>query len=175
MRTDEQLMEHYIMGDRCAFDALYARYEPIVRQVVRRHVYEGCAVDDCVQQTLMQFHVSRKSYRLGEKVRPWLATIARNVCHDYGRSRRRRPEMGVDMDTLSDGMPTTVPGETAQSCGPLLDALDSLSSRTQEVFRLHFVEDRRLNDIARELGIKPGTVRVWLHRGCRSLRDRVSQ
>jgi RNA polymerase sigma factor (sigma-70 family) len=175
MRTDEQLMEHYVLGDQCAFDALYARYEPVVRRVVRRSVYQTSAVDDCVQQTLMQFHLSRNSYRAGEKVRPWLCAIARNVCSDHGRRSRRRPEAPLDVDTLRDREPTLVPGELAQSCAPLLAALDELPALTQEIFRLHFVEDRPLVDIARALATHPGTVRVRLHRGCRALRDHVEQ
>jgi RNA polymerase sigma-70 factor (ECF subfamily) len=175
MRSDEQLMEHYVLGDQCAFEALYARYEPVVRSVVRRTVYQTSAVDDCVQQTLMQFHVSRNSYRAGEKVRPWLCAIARNVCSDYGRRRRRRPETPVDVETLRDREPTLVPGELAQSCAPLLAALHKLPAFTQEIFRLHFVEERPLVEIAKDLGANPATVRVRLHRGCCKLRERVDQ
>ena len=114
-------------------------------------------------------------FRAGEKVRPWLCAIARNVCSDYGRRRQRRPETPVDVETLRDREPTLTPGELAQSCAPLLAALQKLPALAREIFRLHFVEERPLVEIAKDLGANPATVRVRLHRGCRELRARVEQ
>jgi len=175
MRTDEQLMENYVLGDLRAFDALYARYQPIVRRLVQRHVFRASEVDDLVQQTFMQLHVSRGGYRTGEKLRPWLCTIAVNLCRDHARRQKRRPETALDMDALGGVEPAFMPGELRQSCAPLLAALDSLSQVTQQIFRKHFIEERALVDIARDLGAKPTTVRVRLHRGCAELRQRFMQ
>jgi RNA polymerase sigma factor (sigma-70 family) len=170
MFTDEQLMQRYIEGDERAFAQLYTRYRPVVTRVVQRHVYRRSDVDDLVQQAFTQLHASRANYRLGEPLRPWLCTMTANICRDYGRRRTRRPEASYDMDTLSTHAPLVLPGETRQTYAPLVAALESLSAVTRQIFQAHFVADRTLVDIARELGENPTTVRVRVHRGCQALR-----
>lgn len=170
MQSDEQLMEQYLSGDERAFTRLHVRHEPLVRRVVERNVFRRADVDDLVQQTFLQLHASRARYRRGERLRPWLCTMARNVCRDYGRHRRRRPEVGVDMDDLSIESPSRTPCELELSSVPLATALASLSESTRQIVHAHFVEDRALVDIARDLRTNPTTIRVRMHRGCRQLR-----
>jgi RNA polymerase sigma factor (sigma-70 family) len=170
MQSDEQLMEHYLSGDARAFAQLHARHEPLVRRVVARNVFRAADVDDLVQQTFMQLHASRASYRCGERLKPWLCAMARNVCRDYGRRKKRRPEVAFEMDHLSAEMPSRLPGELEHACAPLTAALASLSAATQRIFHEHFMEDRPLVEIARDLRTNPTTVRVRMHRGCRQLR-----
>ena len=170
MRTDEQLMENYAGGDRSAFDELYVRFEPRIRRIVQRHVYRASEVDDVVQQTFMQLHTSCQRFRAGEKLRPWLSTLALNQCRDYGRRQMRRPESALDVEALGVDPPALLPGEEQEDFAPLMQALESLSEVTQQIFRAHFVQERALVEIARELGANPSTIRVRLHRGCRELR-----
>ena len=175
MHTDEQLMCRYLDGDERAFSALYARYKPIVTRVVQRHVFRKADVEDLVQQAFAQLHASRASYRAGESLRPWLYTMAANLCRDYGRRRTRRPEAHFDMDQLGASTPALLPGEARQDYAPLLAALETLSAVTRQVFQEHFVADRPLVEIARELGENPSTVRVRVHRGCRALRASLAE
>jgi RNA polymerase sigma-70 factor (ECF subfamily) len=170
MFTDEQLMQQYLDGDKRAFSQLYTRYRPIVTRVVQRHVFRAADVEDLVQQAFTQLHASRGNYRRGEPLRPWLCAVAANVCRDYGRRRSRRPEASYDMDTLSTSVPGVLPGELRQTYAPLAAALESLSAVTRQIFHEHFLADRTLVDIARELGENPTTVRVRVHRGCQALR-----
>lgn len=166
MQSDEQLMERYLAGDQRAFAALHARHEPLVRRIVTRAGMRTDEVDDLTQQTFVRLHTARARYRSGERLKPWLCAMARNVCRDHGRRRRRRPEITVELDELSADAPLAM-----EARGPLLAALDALSEPTRRIFHQHFLEDRALVDIARELGTKPGTLRVRVHRGCQQLRE----
>lgn len=170
MESDEQLMDQYLSGDVRAFARLHARHEPLVRRLVTRNVFRTADVDDLVQQTFLQLHASRASYLRGERLKPWLCTMARNVCRDYGRRKRRRPETACEMDDLSAEAQSRLPGELEQTWAPLAAALESLSAATRQIFHEHFMEDRALVDIARDLRTNPSTVRVRMHRGCRQLR-----
>ena len=170
MQSDEQLMEQYLNGDMGAFETLHARHEPLVRRVVMRHVFRTADVDDLVQQTFMQLHAARARYRRGERLKPWLCTMTLNVCRDYGRRKQRRPEVAFEMDDLTADSSSRPADELEQTWGPLAAALASLSAATQKIFHEHFMEDRALVDIARDLRTNPTTVRVRMHRGCRQLR-----
>lgn len=170
MDTDDQLMRRYLDGDERAFAILYTRYRPVVTRVVQRHVFRRADVEDLVQQTFAQLHATRANYRAGESLRPWLCTMSRNLCRDYGRRRTRRPEAHHDMDQFCTSATGLMPLEARQSYAPLAAALESLSAVTRQIFEEHFVADRPLVEIARELGENPSTVRVRVHRGCQALR-----
>lgn len=170
MQSDEQLMDDYLNGDERAFTELHSRHEPTVRRVIARNVFRVADVDDLVQQTFMQLHAARASFRRGQRLKPWLCVMALNVCRDYGRRRKRRPEISFEMDGLSPERPSRLPGELEQAWEPLAAALASLSTVTQKIFHEHFVEERALVDIARDLGTNPATVRVRMHRGRQQLR-----
>ncbi len=175
MYTDEQLMDQYRNGDERAFSLLHARYRPLVQRIVQRHVFRSADVEDLVQHTFAQLHAARDSYRSGELLRPWLCTMALNACRDYGRRAKRRPELSFDMDVLAVHMPEELPGERNEVRAPLIAALDSLSEVTRQIFQEHFLADRALVDIARDLGANPSTVRVRMHRGCRQLREALAE
>ncbi|MDB4988562.1 MAG: polymerase sigma-70 factor, subfamily [Myxococcaceae bacterium] len=175
MQSDEQLMQQYLDGDERAFAALYTRYKPIVTRVVERHVFRKADVEDLVQQAFTRLHAARSNYRVGEPLRPWLCIITVNVCRDYGRRRARRPEASYDMDLLGTSSATSLPGELRQAHAPLAAALESLSAVTRQIFQQHFLAERPLVDIARELGENPSTVRVRMHRGCQLLRASLAE
>jgi RNA polymerase sigma factor (sigma-70 family) len=173
MSTDEQLMDAYVRrGDHGAFAAIHARYAGLIRSVVMRHLYGSSDADDMVQQVFMQLHLARQRYRAGDSLRPWLCTIAINACRDQGRKRARRAETQLDLERL-DALPQDRPSAIKEATLPIMRALESLSDVTQRIFREHFLEERALVDIARDLGENPSTVRVRLHRGCLDLRARL--
>lgn len=175
MQSDEQLMEQYVDGDQRSFAVLHARHEPLVRRIVARAGFRAADADDLVQQTFTQLHAARARYRSGERLEPWLCAMTRNVCRDHGRKRKRRPEVACDVAVLIEATPAPVPAEPAPTRGPLVAALEVLSEPTRRIFHQHFLEDRALVDIARDLGAKPSTVRVQVHRGCQQLREALAE
>ena len=88
-------MAAYLDGDRAAFDALFSRYAPRLRQMLGRRIARGEDVADVVQQTFLQLHRARKDFRVDAKLRPWLYTIALNLSRQYFRRQGRRPETGL--------------------------------------------------------------------------------
>jgi RNA polymerase sigma-70 factor (ECF subfamily) len=175
MRTDEQLMEIYVQcQDQDAFAELYERHAQSIERFVGRHVFRASDVEDIVQHTFMQVHVARQQYRSGEPVRPWMYAIAMNLCRDFYRRRQRKPEVALEMDRLGADEPVAEASVSVEPPPGLMGALESLSDITRRIFREHFLEDRALVDIARDLGANPSTVRVRLHRGCRTLRMQLA-
>ena len=63
--------------------------------------------------------------------------------------------------------------ETSSLRMDLMRALDGLPRMQRAVLVLQYLEDRSVEDIARELGIAPGTVKAHSHRGRAALRGSV--
>jgi RNA polymerase sigma-70 factor (ECF subfamily) len=173
--TDEQLMEVYRESlDGRAFAALYQRQAPMLRRFVQRRLFRQDDVEDIVQQTFLRLHVVRDAYRAGEPLRPWLCTIAGNLVRDHLRMKQRRPELSYELTAHTREEPRVDPTEIEDADPALEAAMAHLSEVTQRIMQEHFVQERPLVEIAHELGEKPTTVRVRLHRGCKRLRDQLA-
>jgi len=168
--TDEQHMSAYVQGDDRAFSALFRAYaSPLFRFFVRQGKRPHDA-QDLVQQTFLHVHRSRADYRLGDPLRPWLFTIARNVRHDHGRRQLRRPETFCDVDSYQANEPTSealVHGERTRA---LALALERLPGEHRSLLNEHWFEDRSWIEIAKRDGLHAGILRVRAHRACAQLR-----
>lgn len=175
MPPDEELMDRYLArGDDRAFAALYARHAPLLRRMIQKRVRSVADAEDVLQQTFLRLHLARDSYRSGEPLRPWLCTIAGNLTRDHLRRAVRRPEQPLEPERHAAAEPEPRALETRRPSAALSAALRHLGEVTQHIMQEHFIADRTLVDIARELGQKPSTVRVRLHRGCRQLREQLA-
>jgi RNA polymerase sigma-70 factor (ECF subfamily) len=173
--TDEKLMDRYLArADQRAFAAIYARHAPMLRRMIHKRVRSAADAEDVLQQTFLRLHLARDSYRSGEPLRPWLCTIAGNLTRDHLRRAVRRPEHPLEPErhAVAELEPPAL--EARRPSEALTAALRHLCEVTQHIMQEHFMADRALVDIARELGQKPSTVRVRLHRGCRRLRDQLA-
>ncbi len=91
---------------------------------------------------------------------PWIYRTAFRVAARELKREQRRP--AFERAPLS-----TPPAEM----GELMDALRRLPSNQRTAMVMHYIGDLPVRDIARRLGITPGTVKVHLHRGRRRLRE----
>lgn len=101
-----------------------------------------------------------------DDVRDPAAYLSRSVLHGARRSgrRRRREEPRDRLDHWS----------TEDHPDELTDALDALPWKQKAVVVLRYYEARTENEIADELGIRPGSVGPTLHRALRKLRGALS-
>jgi RNA polymerase sigma-70 factor, ECF subfamily len=159
-------------GDRAAFGKLYVRYARMVHGVLFAKVPVG-DVDDLVQDVFIRALRRLSTLRGNGSFGAWLATIARNVAHDYHRR-------SVTADPLPDDAANeeTKRGTSgADQDGPsaaILEAVMSLSETYRETLVLRLVEGMTGPEIAARTGMTHGSVRVNLHRGMEQLRAKLS-
>ncbi|MFG2969800.1 MULTISPECIES: sigma-70 family RNA polymerase sigma factor [unclassified Streptomyces] len=128
--------------------------------------------EDVVQETLLRAWQSadRLDWR-DRPIRLWLFRVARNLVVD-GRRRDRSVPVGITAADFGPAMPTPVP-DHAEQVGDrrvLVSALRTLTPAHREaVARVHLLGQPG-EDVARRLGLPPGTVKSRTHHGIRALR-----
>ena len=156
-------------GDRAAFGALYERFARLVNGVLLASVPPD-DVPDLVQdvffRALRQLHTLREPAAFGG----WLATMARNEARMHHRAER-------PTEALSDQVaePPPVPVEDRLEMDDVLRALRALPERYREPLTLRLVEQMGGEEIAKQLGLTHGTIRVYLHHGIRLLREQLGE
>lgn len=148
-------------GDRSAFGLLYERHARMVHGILLARV-PGHEVDDLVHdvflQALKKLHTLRDAGAFGG----WLCRITRNRATDY---HRRLPAV--------EELPEDLMGQRGSDPAALaaLRALKELPEAYRETLILRLVEGFTGEEIAARTGLKPGSVRVNLHRGMKQLRE----
>jgi len=167
-RTDEELMRLYVDGDHEAFRELWLRYHEALERAVLRRVGNEDVARDIVQQGFLQFHRARNDFRDGEKVRPWLYTIALNLSRDWGRKYGRRTFVAYeDRDFVEEPDDFVVRAEDVQR---VRDALETLDEKHREVIELHWFEGLSFREIADITGDGLSALKVRAHRTYEKLR-----
>lgn len=172
-------------GREHAFRELIRRYERPVFSLVFRMIRDRETAEDLAQDTFIKVlnHVDR--YRPEFKFSSWLFKIANNVAIDHLRKRH--------LETVSmDGSPHAVTVAEAEATSFDVDgrgesALDELESRElgaaievaiaglrpeyRSCIMLRHVEGRSYEEIASLLDLPLGTVKTYIHRARKELRD----
>lgn len=164
-----ELMVLYQQGDESAFEEIYRRTVDSVSCYLRRWS-EGAARADLVQETYLQVHRARRTYRPEYPFRPWLLAIARHVALGAVRTRSRRWSREVGVEELPERMASAAEPDVLER-RRLEEALSRLPADQREVVWLAQVEGMNSAEISRVTGATAGAIRVRLHRANRKLRE----
>ncbi|WP_019140999.1 RNA polymerase sigma factor [Noviherbaspirillum massiliense] len=139
---------------------------PRLRRYARALAGDRAAADDLVQDTLERAWRKMGSWRRGSDMRAWLFGIMHNLYIDHTRKRSRESaEEAVD-ELLS----TRASQSDRLEVRDLDAALRLLPSEQREVVLLVAIEEMTYDEVAKTLGIPPGTVMSRLARGREKLR-----
>lgn len=165
-------MAAYADGSQDAFRELFVRNAPLLMRVVRGQVGSDDECRDVVQQAFLQLHRARRDYRKGEPLRPWLLTIAYNLCRDRWRALGHRREIPLEQ------APPAVESITAsdllaerERAARLRQALARLPEEQRQVIEMHWFAGLPLPDVATALGVSLSAVKVRAHRAYERLRN----
>ncbi len=143
-----------------------ASWEPCLRAVVAVAGRPELA-EDQVAEAFAKAWVSWRKVRRHPAPRAWVVRTALNTGASWWRRRRRELPL-ADHDL-------TAPGDLGGGLdATLLTAIWRLPSRQREVIALRIFLDLDTATIARQLGIKAGTVRMHLSRGVTALRHELT-
>jgi len=178
--TSRSLLAHARMADPAAWERLARLYAPLVASWCHRWGVPGQDVGDLLQEVFSA--VSRhldgfRKDRPADTFRGWLLTISRNKTRDYFRRRAHEPAAAGGTDAsmrlrdIIDPHPALEATDLANETDDvtianeiLRRALEAIRGefheRTWQAFWGVTVEGRCAADVAADLNMQPGTVRV---------------
>ncbi|MDE6747755.1 MAG: sigma-70 family RNA polymerase sigma factor [Lachnospiraceae bacterium] len=119
--------------------------------------------EDAVQETFIRYMQKAPDFENSEHEKAWLITTAKNKCRDMLRFRQKHPQISIEyMQGLSSD--STDSG--------ILEALMSLPEKFRLVLTLYYVEEYRIDDIARIIRKTPSAVKMRLQKGRKLLEEK---
>lgn len=141
-------------------DQLTQQLPHVYRFALRLTAHRQLA-EDLAQETMLRAVRNAEQAESVDRLRVWLFRILVNLWTDHLRREGRRAVTGLMEDPVVSATPEA-PLLVAEQRERVLKAIDSLPEKQRAVLYLFAVEELPLADIARVLGLQPGTVRVNL-------------
>jgi RNA polymerase sigma-70 factor (ECF subfamily) len=163
-------------GDRDAFAALYERHARLVQAVLLASVPPDDA-SDLLQEVFLTALRELPRLRDPAAFGGWLIQIARNAARMHLRSRRPTEPLddAVHRDVRTSDDSPNVGLDAQLDAERIMAHVRALPVKLREPLLLRLVEGMSGEEIARATGLTHGTVRVYLHEGMRSLRERLQE
>ena len=165
-RSDVELVEAAVAGDRAGLDQLLRRHYDRLYAVCRRLAGNDADAADATQEALLAIVRGLPRFDGRSSFTTWSYRVATNACLDELRRRSRRPVPGLEAPTEA----VTASADAAVDERLVLDgALAQLDEQFRVPVVLRDVGGLDYAQIAEVLDLPPGTVRSRIARGRRHL------
>jgi RNA polymerase sigma-70 factor (ECF subfamily) len=160
-------MRKYQEGESSAAAALIDRISPQVFHFFLAQTRERSHAEDLLQDFWLRVHKTRRTYRPGEPLMPWIFGIARRTQIDDYRRRSRIARHEYQSEQLPE---TTAQRPTEGVPYDMDRALQKLPASQRETILMLKVAGLSLEEVARATGASVGAVKQKAHRGYETLR-----
>jgi len=178
-----QLIRDAIAGDQKSYAEIVNRYRSQIYNLIMRMVHQRDEAEDLTQETFIKAFNALPSFNAEYAFSTWLYKIAVNNCIDHFRKKRLKTYPLDNPIQSKDGeLQREFPDQSAAPDSSLMDrerqlqikdAIDSLPEKYREAILLRHGHDRSYEEIAAELDIPIGTVKVRIFRAREMLKKKL--
>ncbi len=178
------MLERHLQGDENAFAELIDSFGARVLGYLRRCGMQPEEADDLFQETFLRVHRSARAFDRRWPFQAWLFAIARNLVRGELRKKKvRRIMVGLLHRTgrgeraeaeMDPADPATGPEERVaarRTVEELEKQIASLPANLRDALLLVCVQNFKLDQAARALGVPTPTLKTWLRRARLSLME----
>lgn len=183
--SDREVVEFALEGRDSAYRDLIRRYERPVFSLIYRMVRDRELAEDLAQDTFVKVLNALDRYKPEYKFSSWIFKIANNTALD---ELRRKGLKTLSLDGAPDAMTEDQQAATtpivssdeespeqfthAQELGSEIErAIGALRPEYRSVIVMYHVEGRPYDEIAEIMDLPLGTVKTYIHRARKELRD----
>jgi RNA polymerase sigma-70 factor (ECF subfamily) len=185
--TSRDFLARLISGEEAAWGELHRDHYPRLWSSVQRILNNPTLADDVVQEAFIKAHRDIRRFAGQSQLGTWLYRIAVNQALDTIRKRQRTERWLSFLSPISDdenqsAMPeghvdpaASLGMENAELRDTIFEAMAELSIEHRAVVQLRLIDEMSLEETAKLLRCRPGTVNSRLHYACEHLRRKLTK
>jgi len=165
----DEWMRATLAGDQAAYRLLLTELRSWLSAYFSKRTHSG-AVEDLVQDTLLTLHAKRQTFDPAFPFGPWISAIARHRWIDHMRKTLKYIETVLEEDSH--------PFIVGQEIGVQQDIqklLGLISPEQAKVIKMAKLQEMSVEEIARQTGHSPSSVKVMVHRGMKRMMAAVEE
>jgi RNA polymerase sigma factor (sigma-70 family) len=161
------------------FKRCMAEYQQRVFSFTAHMLGDKAAAADVTQDVFIKLWEHRERMDQDRMI-GWLLRVARNACIDAMRKRKVRRALSDSEDFSLDSLPSTGIGPDKEAAASLFRerlaaALDTLGEPHKSIVILREVQEYKYEEISEVLSLPLNTVKVYLHRARKALRQELTE
>jgi RNA polymerase sigma factor (sigma-70 family) len=172
---DAELVRDCLHSDRNAFERIVRKYQSVICALTYSACGDLAASEDLAQTTFVTAWRRLSFLDEPSKLKSWLCSIARHVCADFLRARRKVRARFVDESAVnrvaSDATSPDQRAITEEQRALLWRSVRRLPASLREPIVLFYRKDQSVRDVAEALELSEEAVRQRLSRGRLVLRE----
>ncbi len=178
--ADEKLVEATLQGDISSFGIIVERYWDMVIALSLSKIDNAIDAEDIAQESFLKAYSQLHRLRNPSRFAGGLSKITAQQCVNHIRKNAHKRITSsyttYDVDASAQAVAcNSNPGLTDEQICFVRQTVSRLPEKFHKVIIMRFVAGLSAVQIAKQLGKRHGTVRVWLHRAYQILRkDLVS-
>jgi RNA polymerase sigma-70 factor (ECF subfamily) len=174
--NEENVVRKAIEGSQLAFTQLYNEHFDRIYRYIYFRVDSQAEAEDLAQEVFIKALRAINSYKWRDvHFASWLFRIARNQIIDHYRKQSKRKSAPLEeATTVSVEDPVAITEEKIE-IEELMSTLVKLPAAQQEVILLRFIAGLQINEVAKSLGKREGTVKALQFHAIESLRKILSK
>ena len=167
-QTESLIVKQLKAGQERAYKYLYDQHYQVLCYVAAQYVKDDFLAETIVGDVIFHLWEIRETVEISTSLRSYLMTSVRHRCLDYLKSQFNRHEVAVSSTELRDFPLLNYVKDDDYPLGRLLEqeledeimkAIARLPEECRRVFRMSRFEDKKYEEIARELQISVNTVK----------------
>ena len=177
--SEKDIIEKILGGDPNAFEELVLRYETTVYNLALRMVSDREDAADMTQEAFIKAYNSLPSFRGDSKFSVWLYRITTNVCLDFLRAKKRKPQISLTVgDDEDEDVQLDLPAPAADPEQQLIkklgmqaleEGLRLLPDKQRQILVMRELGGMSYADIGAALSLEEGTVKSRIFRARKRL------
>jgi RNA polymerase sigma-70 factor (ECF subfamily) len=181
---DKSRVAAALSGDRQAFASIIRQTERLVAQVVYKMIADAEDRKDVAQEIYLKAWRKLPGFRFESKLSTWIAQISYTTCIDHLRKSKAaliekfEPDRDEDDDWIPGPADTIYQGNADDLAGwhtsaILKNEILKLSPVYRTIITLYHQEELSYDEIAMVTGMPVGTVKSYLFRARKTLKDNL--
>ncbi len=170
---DRQLLARFNKGDKKAFDELVKKHRQYVANLTSRLLGWEAEVEDVVQEVFVSVWENAGKFRGESAFRTWLIRITVNQCRSWKRKRFWKTHLFAK---FKKSIPSSEENRenkaiTAELYSQIKNVVKSLPTKYREVVVLRYLQEMKVKQIQKVLGLSRNVIDVRLSRARKLLKE----
>lgn len=170
-QNESELIAHILDGDEDAYASLVNRYKDGLYRHCFKFTHDENEAEDVAHEAFIEAYVHLDRYNSQFRFSTWLYKIATNIA--LMRLRKRQDRLLYD-DELDKILNDSLDNETLALYQELHDAVDNLPNRYRTVVSMYYWQGKSYSEIARQTGASVGSIKGWMSRAKKQLKEVLS-
>jgi RNA polymerase sigma factor (sigma-70 family) len=178
MNEDALIVSRILKGDMQAFKALVQQHQRLVVHMVGRLINDKQDVEDVCQEVFLKVYQKLSGFSFQSKLSTWIATIAYRTAVNYLKKKNRM--MMDDIEEAGLEAKYAVESDTPERLFErknlhifIHQEIEKLPLQYRIVLTLYHLEGMQYAEIEEITGMPEGTVKNYLFRARKLLKDRL--